>query len=143
MYFTAQLQTSPHNIVRIVSFSPEKRSEFCKNQDAKSAVKISNFKLSTKKGSNDVVINNNTSIESVHALNFAHQELSTPNMSTISSLQKVSLEQLISVHAKVVKLSAVKSLQTSQGSLKKQEAVIVDETSSIKLVLWENHVDCL
>jgi hypothetical protein len=142
-YFTAQLQTSPQQVVRVVSFSPKKRSDFCKHQDAKSPVKISKFKLSSKKGSDDVVINNNTSIESIEGLTFPHREISSSTESTISSLQKVSVEQLVSVHAKVVKLSAVKVLQTTHGSLKKQEGIIVDKTSSIKLVLWETHVDCL
>ncbi len=40
-------------------------------------------------------------------------------------------------------LSAVIVLQTTHGSLKKQEGIIVDKTSSIKLVLWEIYVDCL
>lgn len=90
-----------------------------------------------------MVINNNTSIESIPGLAFPYREKSTPNVSTISSLQKVSLEQLVSVHAKVVKLSAVKVLQTSHGSLTKQEAIIFDQSSSIKLVLWETRVNGL
>ncbi len=73
-YFTARLQTLPQQVVRIVSFSPEKRSEFCKHQNVKSSVKISNFKLSSKKSSDDVAINNNTSIESIQRLTFFHIE---------------------------------------------------------------------
>ena len=43
--FTAQLQTS-NDVVRAVSFSPKRRSELCKYEDAKSPVKVSKFKMS-------------------------------------------------------------------------------------------------
>ena len=140
-YFTAQLQTSAKHVVRAVSFSPKKRSDFCRHQDAKSPVRISKFKLSSKKGTDDVIINNNTSITPSQVITFQHKEISTSTVSSISSLQNVSPEQLVNVHAHVLQLSAVKVLQTVHGSLKKQEGVLVDETSLIKVILWESHVD--
>ena len=48
-----------------------------------------------------------------------------------------SLEQLVTVHVLVT------VIQKTTSTLKKQEAVIVDGISSIKLVLWESHVDGL
>ena len=65
----------------------------------------------------------------------------TSAVATISSLQNVSLEQLVTVHAKVLELSAVKVLHTAHGSLKKQEGILLDEKSSIKIILWESEVE--
>jgi hypothetical protein len=62
---------------------------------------------------------------------------------TTSSLQNISLDQLANLHAYVSRLSAPKIIWCGNGPLKKQEGVLVDETSSIKIVLWENHVDQL
>ena len=96
---------------------------------------------SSKKGTDDVIINNNTSITPSQVITFQHKEISTSTVSSISSLQNVSPEQLVNVHAHVLQLSAANVLQTVHGSLKKQEGVLVDETSLIKVILWESHVD--
>ena len=144
-YFTAQLQTS-NDVVCAVSFSPKRRSELCKYEDAKSPVKVSKFKMSARQGySSDVIINNYTSLTptSSESITFQYQPMPTSAVAIISSLQNVSLEQLVTVHAKVLELSAVKVLHTAHGSLKKQEGILVDETSSIKIILWESEVEKL
>ncbi|CAB4003729.1 Hypothetical predicted protein [Paramuricea clavata] len=144
-YFTAQLQTS-NDLVRAVSFSPKRRSELCKYENAKSPVKVSKFKMSARKGyGNDVIINNYTSVTpaSSESITFKYQPMVTSAVATISSLQNLSLEQLVSVHAKVLELSSVKVLHTAHGPLKKQEGVLVDETSSINIILWESEVEKL
>ena len=140
-YFTAELQTSPKHVVRAVSFSPKKRSSFCKFEEEKSPVKISKFKISSR-DSKDVIINNNTAI-TLTQVPFKCKEICSSSVSTISSLQNVSLEQLVNLHAFVSQLSAAKVISCISGPLKKQEGVLVDETSSIKVVLWESHVDQL
>ena len=76
-------------------------------------------------------------------ITFKHEEMYTSTVSSISSLQNVSVEQLINLHVHVSQLSAVKVLQTGHGPLKKQEGVLVDQTSSIKVILWESFVDKL
>ncbi len=143
-YFTAQLQTSPNDTVRAVSFSPRKRSDFSKYEDSKSPVKISKFKISSRHGSNDVIINNYTSVTPTagESVLFEYQAMSS-GVATISSLQNVSLEQLVCLHAKVLDLTSVKILHTAHGPLKKQDGVLVDETSSIKIMLWEDDVEKL
>ena len=73
------------------------------------------------------------------SITFQYQPM--PNAAAISSLQNVSFEQIVT--AKVLELSAVKVLHTAHGSFKKQEDILVDETSSIKIILWENEVEKL
>ena len=138
-YFTAELQTSANNVVRAVSFSPKKRSLFSKHQNEKSPVKISKFKISTRQGS-AIIINENTAMAPAEVL-FSRQEICASSLSTITSLQNVSLEQMVNLHAHVSQLSGVKMISSAGGSLKKREGVLVDVTSSIKVILWENHVD--
>ena len=65
-------------------------------------------------------------------------------LENISSLQKVAAEQVVSIKAEVVQISGSKTIDTQRyGSLKKQEIIIRDNTSSTKVVLWEEYVDCL
>ena len=65
-------------------------------------------------------------------------------LENISSLQKVAAEQVVSIKAEVVQMSGSKFIHTQRyGSLKKQEVIIRDNTSSTKVVLWEEYVDCL
>ena len=62
----------------------------------------------------------------------------------ISALNNVASEQLISIKAQVVNISAVKVVRTQyQGTLKKQEILIRDTTSSIKVILWESYTETL
>ena len=140
-YFTAELQTSANHVVRALLFSPKKRTLFSKHQNEKSPVKISKFKISTREGS-DIIINNNTAM-SPAKVSFSRQEICASTLSTISSLQNVSLEQMVNLHSHVWQLSRVKMISSAGRSLKKREGVLIDETNSIKVILWENHVDKL
>ena len=61
-YFPAKLQTL-NDVVCAVSFSPKRRSELCRYENAKSPVKVLKFKMSARKGyDNDVIINNYMSL---------------------------------------------------------------------------------
>ena len=62
----------------------------------------------------------------------------------ISCLEKVASEQLVSLKAHVVEILTVKQVHTQrQENLKKQELIVADPTSWIKLVLWQEYVDSL
>lgn len=63
---------------------------------------------------------------------------------SIVSLSEVAAEQLITVKAEVSQISGVKTVRIlHRGVLKKQEVLIRDTTSSIKVVLWEANVEIL
>ena len=68
----------------------------------------------------------------------------TGTLPDLSVLEKLAAEQLVTIKAEVAKISAVKTLHTQyQGVLKKQEVIIRDPTTSVKLLLWENNVEML
>lgn len=65
-------------------------------------------------------------------------------VSSISALNNVASEQLISTKAQLVNIAATKVVNTQyQGTLKKQEVLIRDPTSSIRVILWESYGDTL
>ena len=50
--------------------------------------------------------------------------------------------KLVSLKAQVVKVSNVKQVPIkNQGTLKKQEVIFRDTTSSIKLILWKDNIE--
>ena len=137
---TVQKKDGP---VRAVCFSPNKHSEFTTLQKAKSPVKVSNYTKSTGK---DIVFNQYTKITPTDDIDFQHSAklLASGVANTIASLNEVAPEQLVSVKAEIAEVSGVKTVKTQhQGTLKKQEVLIRDATSSMKVVLWEDNVDQL
>jgi len=59
---------------------------------------------------------------------------------TTSSLQDVTPNQLITVKAKLLQLSATKNvIMHDSKTVKKQEGIIVYTTGYMKIVLWEEH----
>lgn len=73
------------------------------------------------------------------------ENLTTDSTKTfhLSQIYKLATEQLITVKAKVLIISSVKTFVSINANLKKQEAIISDPTASMKLVLWGDYVDCL
>ena len=65
----------------------------------------------------------------------------------ISSIAKLAPEQLISVKGQVVSVSAVKKISLPQSNditkLSKQEVVVRDTTTSIRVVLWGDYVNTI
>ncbi|XP_028404097.1 uncharacterized protein LOC114526773 [Dendronephthya gigantea] len=145
-YFNMTLQTSDGSM-NAVCFSPEKRSVLQKFQTEKSPVKITTFRTSSKYGKEDVVIDKATKITPVEKnIGFEHRDLAPSFVTSLASLNQVSAEQLVTVKAKVAKVSGSKKISSqriSSGHLKKQEIVIADPTTSMKLILWEQFIDCL
>ena len=63
---------------------------------------------------------------------------------SISSLNDLAGEQLVTLKAQVAQISGVKRIETQhQGRLNKQEVILRDVTGSIKAILWESSVDTL
>ncbi len=118
-------------------------------EKVKSPVKIQNYK--TKEGINgkdEVILQRSTKFTPLGNtdVEFSHNKFLTavgviPN---ISALEKLALEQLVSIKAHVVEVSSVKQIMTqSKICLKKQEVFVADPTNCMKVVLWEDHVNTL
>ena len=146
-YFNCVVQCDDKPL-RGVCFSPEKRGEMQAVVAAKSPVKIKNFKRANNE-TNSVTITKYTSITPVEQrdINFVFsEELSKPATGepvTISSISNLVSEQLISIKAKVLKVSGDKVQATRFGRLRKQDVIVADPTGYIKLVLWDNYVNTL
>lgn len=109
----------------------------------KSPVKIQNYDRQKQ----DVLITKYTKIVPLEKdnVNFPHTPMCNADglLENISWLQKVAAEQVVSIKAEVVQMSGWKTIHTQcYGSLKKQEVILRDNTSSTRVVLWEEYVDC-
>ena len=142
-YFDFSLQTRDEPL-RALCFVSEKQTELKTLEQVKSPVKIQNYNRQKQ----DLLITKYTKIVPLDKddVNFPHTPMCNADglLENISSLQKVAAEQVVSIKAEVVQTSGCKTIHTQRyGSLKKQEVIIRDNTSSTKVVLWEEYVDCL
>ena len=134
------------NVVRAVCFSPQKHTQLHTFQQTKSPVKVSNYGKSQL--GKDVIFNQHTKIAPIDNTNidFPHSnKLTTTGMAiSISSLNDLAGEQLVTIKAEVAQISGVKRIETQdQGRLNRQEVILRDVTGSIKAILWESSVDTL
>lgn len=147
-YFDCTLQNKD-TTVRAVCFSPEKFSELNTLQKTMTPVKITNYNTSAaSSGKEDIIILSKTRISPItsNEIDFPHlTELTASGiLPDLSALEKLAAEQLVTIKAEVAQVSAVKTLHTQyQGVLKKQEVIIRDPTTSVKLLLWENSIEML
>ena len=68
-----------------------------------------------------------------------------PSVISLLSLNQVSSEQLVTLKVKVAKVTGLKKITTLRNpnsQLMKQELVVVDPTASVKVIPWEQFVDC-
>ena len=129
-----------------VCFSPEKRTTLEKHQADKSPVKISNIKFSSNYGKENVVVDQSSKISTIDDVGFQYTQMAPPSVISLLALNQVSSEQLVTLKGKVAKVTGLKKITTSRNpnsQLMKQELVIVDPTASVKVILWEQFVDCL
>jgi uncharacterized CHY-type Zn-finger protein len=141
--FTAQCEDKAR---RGVCFSAERRSEMHALAQTKRPVKIENVDLRNSYR-DEITVKKFTKITPVEKCKFVFsQELSSSSdaIMSISSVSKLAKEQLVSIKAEVVQVSSVKKISTSfKGELRKQDVIVRDSTSSIKIVMWEDNVDCV
>ena len=136
-YFNCNLQTKT-NVYRGVCFATAKQETLEAMQKQKSPVKIKNYTINTKYGTQDVVINKNTTITATTA-DFEYQ--SQQQVISISSLTNVAPEQLVPIKGYLAHLSATKKIIIDESELKKQEGYIADPSGYIKIIFWGNHTD--
>jgi hypothetical protein len=149
-YFNCTLQAKD-DPVKAVCYSPDKHSELETVAKTRSPIKLQNFKKTDS--SKDIVITKFTKITPLSKadVGFSFEDNMTVKSAdavvNISSITKLAPEQLISVKAQVVSVSAVKKITLPQSNdttkLSKQELVIRDTTASIRVVLWGKYVNAV
>ena len=111
-------------------------------QNTKSAVKILHF---TTSKTDNIILNHQSEVmpnEKTSGFNYSDDLMPSGLVTSISALNNAASEELISIKAQVVNISAVKIVKTQyQGTLKKQDVLIGDTTSSIKMILWESYAE--
>lgn len=142
-YFKLILQTKDQQ-VRAVCFSPEKQTELKTLEKVKSPVKIQDYDNSN----NDICIQKSTKIIPLESsqIDFERDEIlgNGGMLPNLASIQKVAAEQVVNVKAQVVQISGTKYIDSERyGTLKKQEVILRDETSSTRFILWEEYINSL
>lgn len=133
------MQTSTSNL-KVVCFSPDKTNPLKNAMAGKRPVKIRKFDFNDKY--NNVVITKKTIVEQYkEPINFTCADSTA--LITLCDIQAISPGQLVTVTAKVTQMGSVKHLKTESGTLKQITAILVDPTTSIKVVFWEESVDSI
>lgn len=70
---------------------------------------------------------------------FPYNETFSQTTFSISDIDDISNFQAINVNAKVLSVGKQSTLKVRGKTLQKVDAIIADQTASIKLVLWENN----
>lgn len=72
-----------------------------------------------------------------------HAEVSS-SLPSLATLQDVSIVQLVQIKAKASNITGIKQIKGCYGqTLQTQEVILLDHTTSIKLILWQEHCDKL
>ena len=140
VYFDFNLQLSPSKVVRGVCYSPEKRAKLKETQQKKIAVKIDNVQASIarRRASEQEYTVKKRSRITPSTVPFPYNETFSQTTFSISDIDDISDFQAINVNAKVLSVGQQSTLKVRGKTLHKVDAIIADQTASIKLVLWEN-----
>ena len=94
---------------------PRKTDKFGKEPSRQESIKISNFKFSSNYSKDNVVIDRSSKITPAgDDVGFQHVEMAPPSVTSLLSLNQVSSEQLVTLKAKVAKVSGSKKITTSK-----------------------------
>ena len=150
-YFDLKL-ISRNDDKRAVCFTTDKRNQFQHFQEQKSALKIKNFEISKKFGSENILIGKKTSVELIDKPNdFEQTVINSNSILSIKQLNKISTNQIIFVKVTVQIISSVKKLKPflpnapflyplktwgSHGKVvDRRELTVADPTGDIKVLL--------
>ena len=144
-YFDFKIQTAEEEAKRAVCYSPKKRINFHQALLNKSPIKITSVRAGTKRfhsaGSEEYTLTKESKI-TPSSLPFQFNESFSNRLCTIKDAIAKDIFETIDLKAKVIKKDENKQQLISNEKAKyKCEAIIADETSSVKLVLWEDVID--
>ena len=116
-----------------------KRNQFQNYQEQKSPLKITNFTVSKKFGSEDILIGKKASVELIDKPNdFAPTIMDSNSVLSIAQLNKISPNQIIFVKTTVKRTPGIKKLHLDGEVVDKCELAVADPTGGIKVLLWRN-----
>ena len=143
-YFDMALQTSQNESVRLVCYSPEKRTMLQQSQEKHLPVKITSARKSPNKRfstRDEYTISKKAKIMQT-SLEFSYNNDVSNRCVSVEDALKADLYQTIDVEVKVLHKSPVKETLFQGNCTKcKTDAIVADHTNSAKLVLWEDVID--
>lgn len=142
-YSTLVLQTDATTIQSALCYSKSKRKILEEKETTRSPIKITRYTTSTDK--TKLVINDRTIITAPNDLeyNFQYSEADVKPITPLVNLSNddSSLEDYITVCAKVVKIYPSKTVLNQQGRTNTiAEVFILDETKTMQLDLWNKQI---
>ena len=146
-YFDLQIQTS-NEVYRTVCFSPDKHSLLKRKLESSSPIKIHKYQLkkNERSGENDLILNKRTKIEDPDdsETDFDYVSVKTETMqatdATTEEIQDGAAHTLINIMGRLTFSGSKETLQVKGKTLTKQEAILTDNTGSIRVVLWEKDI---
>jgi hypothetical protein len=135
----------------MVCFSPEKLV-LCKAKfESSSPVKLTKFQLkrNTNNNEDEIFINKRLKLEdpSDPEIDFdfkvttkATESQIAPGITDVVSLSDGSSTSMVNVSGKISFHGFEETIQKNGNTLRKQEAVLTDNTESIRMVLWESDI---
>lgn len=140
VYFDFNFHLSPSKVVRGVCYSPEKRAKQKETQQKKIAVKIDDVQASIARCcASEWEYTVKKSFITQSTVPFPYNETSSQTTFSISDIDDISDFQAINVNAKILSVGQQSTLKVRGKTLHKVDAIIADQTASIKLVLWESN----
>jgi len=145
-YFDMQLQTSPTECQRVVCYDPQKQNSFKQLEVTNTPVKIQGANYSPNKRNStqmDLTIKKKakTSIKAT-VLDFNIEPNFSNRLINVSDIPSKSTYDVIDLKIKVISKNEEKQKLIVRGSpCFKTDAVVSDDTGTVRLELWENATD--
>ena len=143
-YFNFQMQTSANKAVNLVCYSPEKRLDLKQSQDKHAPLQIVPAVKSPKRlglSTEQYTVQKKSKITPVK-LDFDYDALFSNRYHTIQQATEAGVFTTVDVKVKVMLKPEEKELVYVRGTKKyKVDATVADETTCIKLALWETCID--
>ena len=108
-YFNFQIQTK-EKIMRRVCFSPPKVKRFTEFSESATPVKLKKFRLDTSANTEDFLMGNDVSVESLSGLDF--DKTTMPTSINLNTIKSVCIGQLVTVTAKVARLHPPREIKS-------------------------------
>ena len=148
LYFDMTLQTED-TTYRSVCFSPEKHTQFLTRYESSSPVKLSKFQLkrNTRTNEDKVHINKRSKVDDTEESDVSFDikvlrptEKCKPGITTVCDVLQEDTNSVVNVCGRITLQGPIQTIMSKGKALRKQEAVLTDNSATIRLVLWENDI---
>jgi hypothetical protein len=146
-YFNFKVQTEQH-VVHGVCFDAQLHTLVKDKELTQQSLKLSNYTLKhsiSSPSSKSIVLNRRSKVEPIECtFNFVScisESDNSNNTHKISHIQDINDYTSVTVYGQVAILREAESITLSNKVIKKMECKIADETDSIRLIVWAEHID--